>query len=660
MSKPQSLKDPLYFTVSTAGHVDHGKTSMLRGLTGIDPDRLKEEKQRQMTTDLGFAHLDVTADEARSAAGGTGRDMVIGFIDVPGHGKFLKNMLAGVGGLDLALLVVAADEGPMPQTVQHVKILSILGVRRVLIVLSKVDMVPGAHQDEMLEKTGALLKRFDLDISGKVKISNTEKSGFDELKSALVRALSSLSGRSERTLNSPAFLPIDRVFSKSGYGVVVTGTLVRGSIKTGDNLFIEPGGLKARVRGLETFGAGLEKASAGQRLAVNLALKEGKDIARGQVLAGRDVAPTKTLIVEIGQPGNETDDDFEDAITSQPARLYHGTAECAGAVRWLEKISKEDGRQVFYGQVALFDPVVAEPGDRFVLRYGDHGLAGGKILINTRPRWLTREKLKGVVEKMYGGSIESAVTAYLDAHPQGLAKESTLEAIIARVDLPGTVEALLKTGKASRLGDYLPTNETRAVLSERLIKEVKKAFDPSNDAQAQVKSSLESIRMRVATGLDRSAFQALVKEQVDAGVIVKQQDRLLPCEALGRKSDSEIETLAKKVNEILSANICLEIDELANQLKSDKKRIAAAVNLLISRSEAAIVGYEFACSTRTISQAHNELARLWQLKRDISPGDFREAMGTTRKYAMAMLAYFDDQAITRRLPSGRVLLKAPK
>ena len=226
-----SSSTPLYFTVATAGHVDHGKTSVLRCLTGIDPDRLKEEKQRQMTTDLGFAHLNLPSGNESSP------DIVVGFIDVPGHGKFLKNMLAGVGGIHMALLVVAADEGPMPQTVRHVKILSLLGIRQAVVVLTKIDVAPPARQTEVTEKVRSLLETYGLECLDIVPVSCTQVKGFDQLRQCLKKSLShvepppSLSG---------ALLPIDRVFSKSGYGVVITGTLVRGSLAVGTRSRLSP------------------------------------------------------------------------------------------------------------------------------------------------------------------------------------------------------------------------------------------------------------------------------------------------------------------------------------------------------------------------------------------------------------------------------------
>lgn len=266
----------VYFTVATAGHVDHGKTSLLRALTGIDPDRLKEEKLRGLTTDLGFAHLSLKSDDGSATT-------KIGFVDVPGHGKFLKNMLAGVGGIDMALLVVAADEGPMPQTDQHAKILALLGVKNVLLIVTKIDLASVEEQQSAALAAQKMLAKYDLICVNSIFVSSTTKRGLDEIVPALLIGLKNVVDRTER-LDSPVYLPIDRVFTKTGYGTVVTGTLVRGTLDVGSNVLVEPGSLSARIRGMESFGKSINKAHAGQRLAINLVLKQTKPLERGQAL----------------------------------------------------------------------------------------------------------------------------------------------------------------------------------------------------------------------------------------------------------------------------------------------------------------------------------------------------------------------------------------
>lgn len=663
----EKTTETLYFTVSTAGHVDHGKTSLLRVLTGIDPDRLKEEKERQMTTDLGFAHLRLSAEGMKKDSDfrkdGADTDVVISFIDVPGHGKFLKNMLAGVGGLDMALLVVAADEGPMPQTVQHAKILSLLGIKRVLLIITKTDMASPAQLDSAVSESRQLLEDVELELVDIAEVSNVFQKGFDQLRDKLIKALIKAGERESARLNAPPFLPIDRVFNVQGYGVVVTGTLVKGSISTGDNLIVEPGNLKARVRGLETFNTSISKATAGQRLAINLSLKDNKTLARGQVVVGEQSVATKTLIVTLGQPGLELEDDFKHSVSSQPARIYHGTAECAGAVRWMEALPPDaNGRQIFIAQVALYEPLIAEPGDKFILRFGDDGLAGGTILVTTRPRWISRESLNRLAKHLAAGETKSAVLEFLNANPQRLLKDPTFGCFLPPLVLPVVVSTLVAENKITHLADFAVTTETHDELFEKLVSEVENAAKSqtvSSSTQEQ-RNDQEALRNRILPGLERTAFQALVKEAIDKQKIVRQAEKLRPAKSTITETPAALSELCVKIMAVLDNNFCLELEEIARQVSSDKRSVQAGVQLLAKDNLAQVVAHDFAISARSLNIAHKQLERLFNEKKDIGPGDFKESIGVTRKYAMALLTYFDDKAITRRMTDRRVLLKFPK
>ena len=658
-SELKNNTNTLYFTVSTAGHVDHGKTSLLRGLTGTDPDRLKEEKARQMTTDLGFAHLRLAAGTVQKSRPNVNTDIVVSFVDVPGHGKFLKNMLAGVGGLDMALLVVAADEGPMPQTEQHAKILSVLGISRVLLVITKCDMASPAQKSDAIARSRELLKRVDLTLVDVAEVSNLTKEGFPALIDKLVGSLVDAGERESARLNSPPFLPIDRVFSIVGYGVVVTGTLVKGSIAQGDNLLIEPGNIKARVRGLETFNTAVSSATAGQRLAINFSLKDGKALSRGQVVVGEQCSPTSVLIVELGQPGLQLEENFKQHILGQPARIYHGTAECAGAVRWMEDApAQPGGKKSYIAQITLFEPLIAEPGDKFVLRYGDEGLGGGSILITSRPRWISRERLVSIARLLAGGERKAAALEFLKANPQGLLADSAFSCILPPLALPALIAELIESKSLTRLATFLLSPETRKNLFDRLVVQVEKAAksDPSEDA----KNTQEALRNKVLPGLDRTAFQELVKEAIEKKLVVRQSEKLLPAKEELLQAPDEIRELAQKIVAILANHICLELEEIAKQTGSDRKKVQSAMQHLSKSGAASIVAHDFASTTESLDAAHKQLSKIYRQKKDIAPGDFREAVGTSRKYAMAMLAYFDDRAITRRVQNGRVLLKYPK
>lgn len=643
------MEHTLYFTIATAGHVDHGKTSVLRALTGIDPDRLKEEKLRQMTTDLGFAHLKFSD-----------ASIILGFIDVPGHGKFLKNMLAGVGGIDMALLVVAGDEGPMPQTKAHVKILSLLGVTKALVVMTKIDISSEQQQETAEKKIDALLARYKVQKLELVKVACPSKQGFDALKASLKSVVSSQIARESNVDSLPLYVPIDRVFSKAGYGVVITGTLVRGTVSVGDAVFVEPGKLKSRVRGLETFGQQLQTARAGQRLAVNLSFREHTSLARGQSIVATEAEPNTSLIVNLIRTADAEDNKLDNVLPGQMVRLYHGTAECAGDVRWVETIATESGEIELVAQIAMNEPLVSEPGDRFVLRYGDDGIAGGIILSTARPRWLTRPKLLDLCARLLENDYPGAVAHFLDACPQRIVQTETLNMILPVEMRNQVVERMQADRLIVRLATFLATTASIEVLSKKLLDQLAKVSGNEHDTSKQ--GNLEAVRGKVMPGIDRSAFQAFVKDLSERGAIARTGDVLsLPKTQVSPKQKSEDSAkMEETITSILGQHLCLEIEELAKQCGRDAKHVTSVLNQMSKDGKAEVVNYEYASSIDTINGAHKKLAQIWQRRKEISPADFRDELGTTRKYAMALLAYFDDHGITRRVGNSRVLLKNPK
>lgn len=660
----------LFFTVATAGHVDHGKTSVIRALTGIDPDRLKEEKERQMTTDLGFAYLRI----AGKVADAPDKELIVGFIDVPGHGKFLKNMLAGVGGIDMALLIVASDEGPMPQTVQHVKILSLLGIDKVLVVLTKTDLTVPNEQDRVIEQVKELLGVYKIFVVDSVRVSLPKNQGFDRLLNFLAgnllkhvqrgsatgdgTVLTAVTGNANGAL---VYLPIDRVFSKTGYGVVVTGTLVRGSISIGDSIFIEPGSQRGRVRGLETSKHIVQTAHAGQRLAVNIALKENKLLARGQAIFGKQRTPSLTLVVELIDPDDGGQKKIE-KIVGQPVRVYHGTAECSGQMRWVETIdlhtaTKEQG---FIGQIALIDPVVAEPADRYVLRYGEEGIVGGSILLTARPRWLTRPKIVQLAQLLMEKKFADAAMLFIDASPQKMVKEDTLLNLLPISDRIQCLVGLLSENRAVKIGDYILNREFQLELTEKLLEHLARLAKIEDATDRQTQSSVENVRASLLPGLDRTVFQQIIRNLTDAGKAIRNADRIsLKDVSSTSVSDTVATHLRETITRILIEHPCLELDELAKQSGLARKQINQAMQFLAHEQIATVVAYDYASLNTTLKKAHEMLYLLWQKKKDISPGEFREALGISRKYAMALLTHFDDHKITRRVGTGRVLLKTP-
>ncbi|MBX9690696.1 MAG: selenocysteine-specific translation elongation factor [Candidatus Obscuribacterales bacterium] len=638
-----------FFTIATAGHVDHGKTSLLKKLTGIDPDRLKEEKERQMTTDLGFAYLPLSGD------------LVLGFVDVPGHGKFLKNMLAGVGGIDIALLVVAADEGPMPQTRQHVRILSLLGVKEAVVALTKIDLVEEPEQVELVkEEVENLLLAHGIKALAFCPLSSTTGEGIDRLEQKLKDILERAK---EPAKKGSLLLPVDRVFSKAGFGTVITGTLVKGKLAVGDQIFVEPGNLSARVRRLESHGQSLNEAGPGQRVACNIVVKDGVKLRRGHVLSGKSISPTRSMIVSLLDKPRLLKQDLSERLSDQPIRLYHGTAEYQGYLRWVEDRALEEsataGDQKGFALVALQDDAVISALDRFVIRLTDDTIYGGEILLRERPRWLSKSEILKLAALLDAGNYKESLHLYLDDSPHLMLKEEQLTAILPEAHLERLVSDGVASGELCRLGDYLLSMKSRQELGEKLrakTAEILSSAEESSDG-----AGLELVRSSMHPRLERVAFQLLLEDEVGRGGLLRHGDKIsLPgAKALAPVSAQQSGAEAK-ILEVLSEHWCLEVDDLANLAGVDLKTAKSALNALSKSGEVVIASYDFIARQSKIDEAHQILSDLWNAKRVIAPTDFKEKLGVTRKYAMALLQYFDDSKVTRRLDSGRVLLKGPK
>lgn len=638
-----------FFTISTAGHVDHGKTSLLRALTGIDPDRLKEEKERQMTTDLGFAYLKLPGD------------CIVGFVDVPGHGKFLKNMLAGVGGIDLALLVVAADEGPMPQTRQHVRILSLLGVKRAIVALNKIDTIDDPEHIEIVqEEIADMLADHGIEMIALVPVSSTKGSGIPELKEQLWRTVSTMAARD---MEGGAFLPVDRVFTKSGFGTVITGTLVRGKLAAGDQIVVAPDNVVGRVRRLETFGNTVNEAGPGQRVACNVVLKDNLQLTRGHVLLGKEVAATSTLIVSLeNRPRLKSKERFAARLNDQPIRLYHGTAECHGYIRWAVEVETEPGVEAdeVIAFVALTDALVAQAHDRFVLRLSDDTIYGGEVLLRDRPRWSKRSQLHIVSQKLLKRDYEGAVLDLVNAAPGKLIKKDLISLLRPYPLDEKLIADLLQRKVVTPLGETLMAVPARKQLTIKLTDTIKKLVEQQSSAEVSEGVPLELIRSHLSPKLDRTTFQALIEQEETTAKLTRKADRiLLSGRPAGPAVDDKQAQLHSKIAALLEQSLAMEFSEIGAAVGLDEAKVKNALQIMSKGGNVIIINYEFAITVANLQKAHRVLADIWHVKKNIAPSEFREALDTNRRYAMALLQHFDDTKVTRRLQSGRVLLKPP-
>jgi selenocysteine-specific elongation factor len=616
--------------VGTAGHVDHGKSTLVKALTGIDPDRLREEKERGMTIDLGFAWL-------RLPGGGE-----ISIVDVPGHERFIKNMLAGVGGIDMALLVVAADEGVMPQTAEHVAILDLLRVRRAVVAVTKVDAVEPDWLELVLGDVEEYLGRTGLAGSPLVPVSALTGRGIPELLETLERCLADTPPKPD--LGRPR-VPVDRVFTIAGFGTVVTGTLVGGELRVGQELEAVPSGLRARARGLQTHKTKVERAQPGSRVAVNLVGVSTDDLRRGQVIttpgwlrptAAADVA--LTVIRDAPHP----------LLHGSTLTFHTGSAEVEARVLLFEGDALAPG-QHGWGQLRFADPVPVVKGDLFVLRTPNATLAGGEVVDPAARRHRRRDpKLVEGLRVLREGSPDEAALAQLRA--QGPLEATTLG---ERVGLTAAAARdLLATlafeGRVVPLGDFYAAPESWARLTEELraaLAEFHRAY-PLRTGMPR-----EELRSRVRAS-PRLFLQAIARLQAD-GVLV---DR----EGLVRLADHRVRldpAQEERAERLLAALAAAPYTPPSlSELPPDTRPEPELLRALVEQGRVVQVDADLAFAPAAFEEMKARVVAHVHERGKVTVADVRDLFGTSRRYVLGLLEYLDRIHVTRRVGDDRVLM----
>jgi len=589
--------------LGTAGHIDHGKTSLVRALTGIDPDRLPVEKQRGITTELGFAKLQLGKQ-------------TLAVVDVPGHERFVKSMVAGATGLDLVALVIAADEGVMPQTREHLDICELLAVRRGLVVLTKSDLVD-AEWLEMIKAELPLAGTF-LEHAPIVPVSTKTGEGLDALKSALTKLTQNLPSRDA----SGAFrLPIDRIFTVKGFGTVVTGTILGGAVKVGDELSVIPGDLALRVRGIEVHGAAIERATAGMRAAINVGGASVDDLARGDLLVhpGK-VAGSHILDVELR------------ALTPLPPRarvlLHHGTAQVMASVQ-----SIGDGLAQL--RVDASTPLGALPGDRFILRgtvaNAQHGstLGGGRIVRVMAPR----------ARKGHADTVAQLATAKLDQRvalevKSAAAAGLTKAAIEQRLGVPVALDRL--ADELLHAGDHYLHAAVVAELEAKIL------------GAGEV--GREELRTRLPAALPVAAYDAILDGLVRRGSIVITGDRV--ARSAPRLGTSPLE---QKLLELFAGWKLqpLRPPELPAALGAGDAPTRAALDKLVALRQVARVKPDLFIHAATLAELKTRLLAYLDAHGTIDAQGWKELTGASRKFTIPIAEYFDAEKVTLRVGDVR-------
>jgi selenocysteine-specific elongation factor len=635
--------------VGTAGHIDHGKTSLVKALTGIDTDRLVEEKRRGITIELGFAHL--------ALPDGT----VAGVVDVPGHERFVKAMVAGAGGVDVAVLVVALDEGVMPQTREHLDICRLLGVRAGVVAVTKSDLLPelGAEWMDLLKADlQALVKGTFLEEAPVIPCSSRTGEGLDALKRAIADAAKQLPSR---PAEGPLYLPVDRAFTVKGFGTVVTGTLMSGHLQLEEAVSLLPG-LPGpfRVRGLQVHGQAVEKVAAGQRTAVNVAGVEAEVISRGMALCRHEELPeSRMLDVELTLlPAVEA------PLSRRRKLLVHvGTAQVEATVALLDQDSLEPGETAL-AQLRLAAPVAALPDQRFILRGAralpgrGATLAGGRVLAVAPAR--RKRGASRILQPLVDADAERRVAWLLSqAGYRGL----TARAAFARSALPQkqvtrALELLGTRGQA-----ILLDKERRLYLAAEVLQHlVSRAVALVEDFHARepMKEGLpkEELRQRLSADLEPRLFLRVL-QALEAGGAVEVAGDVARMKGKGRAlTVSDEGDRARVVGTLEKAGLAPpRVDELAQQLGLEPARVSGLLKTAAADGLVTKVAEDMYFHRAALDGLKERLVAHLKERREISTQAFKEMVGQTRKWVIPLSEYFDREKVTLRVGEKRVLRK---
>ena len=614
------------FVLGTAGHIDHGKSVLVHALTGIDPDRLREEKERGMTIDLGFAWLKLPS----------GRE--VGIVDVPGHERFVKNMLAGVGGIDLALLIIAANEGVMPQTKEHLAILDLLGIQSGIVVITKKDLVDDEWLSLVKMEIEELIAPTTLSQAPIIPISAITGDGLPDLVSAIDNLLSSTEPRKD--LGRPR-LPIDRVFTIAGAGTIVTGTLIDGSLAVGQEVEIVPAGLKSRLRGLQMHKARINTANPGTRVAANLVGVTTSQLQRGDVLTKLSwLIPTTMVSVKLRLLPYL----YRPLRHNVAVSFYTGAAEAMAKVRLLEGEELKPG-EVAWGQLLLDRPVAVVSGDHFIIRSSTETLGGGRI-VDSHAKRLRRFR-PAIIQSLRvreEGTAEEVVMTLLETK-----QPLELSVLLAEVDLPASevqpvMEALVQQKKVVRIGQ----RELCLLLTmsgwERLVQ---KAATIVRNYHQRFPARVGMPKVELSSKLEAGTYStAILPKLFEEGVLVEEglvvrlpTHRIQLTPAQQAKIDTFLNSLAQ--------NPYAPTSELIPE--------PDLLNLLVQRHEIVKVSNSVFFSTSAYNEMAEKVTAHIKAQGKITLAEVRDMFKTSRKYTQVFLEHLDGEKVTRRIGDERVL-----
>jgi len=612
------------FVVGTAGHVDHGKSTLIQALTGIDPDRLREEKTRGMTIELGFAWLELPSGAE------------ISIVDVPGHERFIKNMLMGAGGVDVALLIIAADEGVMPQTREHLAILDLLGIDTGLIVMTKKDLVDQDWLDLVTLDVQEVLEGTSLENAEVVAVSAETGDGLDEFKATLDKLISELPAH--QSTGNPR-LPVDRSFTISGFGAVVTGTLADGSLKSGQEVEILPSGLRARIRSLQVHESSHDEVGPGTRLAVNLSGIDHADIQRGDLVTSVDWLETSTAF----DATFRVIPDAPRAVRhNHKVTLFAGTREIPATIRVLEGDQITPGTSGWI-QLRTQEKVPVVRGDSFVVRDTENTLGGGRVLEPNAPRRKRNDPdTIARLETLASGSSEDVTfNALIDIEPATIAQIAGATGSNAD-DTDTAIAALESEGRITKIGSDLDFVASIAGW-QRLIDTATSTLANFHKSYP-LRQGMPLQDFRGQLKLKTPAFSA-VSHSMIAGDVIATDDAIVKLPSHRPELSAEQATEANNFLKLIAGDRFSPSTERPIDIE--------ILQLLTERGDVVRISGDIVYPTDAYDEMESKILGSGSDGQEITITSVREIFGTSRKYTLAVLEYMDSKGLTRRSGDNR-------
>jgi selenocysteine-specific elongation factor len=629
--------------LGTAGHVDHGKTSLVRALTGIDTDRLKEEKERGITIELGFAYLDLPCGHR------------LGIVDVPGHEKFVKNMVAGASGMDLVAFIIAADEGIMPQTREHFEICRLLGIQRGLIIITKKDMVEPDWLELVTDDVRTFFAGSFLENAPLLEVSSTTGDGIGEVRNTL-DAFVAASDFSEA--HGPFRMPVDRVFSMKGFGTVITGTAISGRIKTGQELLLYPSRKSGKIRGIQVHGNDTQEAEAGHRTAINIQGLEKEAIGRGEMAASPDCLQPSYLLDAHFLYLESAKKNYKNRTR---VRIHIGTAEIMGRIVLLHDEELEPGSEANV-QILLEEQASCWPGDKYVVRsYSPIYTIGGGMVLNGSPR----------KRKRFREENKEIFSTFRDNNPENIAlihiRESgynglTLEKLAIKMGVFGNrLKKIVQQPLSSRKIILIEQEKQRMVSSavyeklEKKLRSVLASYHQKNPLKTGV--AKEELRALLSKRLDQRLFQFLLNDLQKKGEIAQDQALVrLYDHRVSLKEDEEtlrreLETFYKKAD--LTPPTIKEVNAQFSRYPQDLVKEVLAIMVRDAALSKVSEGLYF--FKPSLENLKKKLVALLVKEGEIDTPAFKDMTGLSRKFSIPLLEYFDKTKITIRVGDKRIL-----